>query len=477
MKFIGRKQELNALNRAAKQNRFQMYVIYGRRRIGKTSLIKQFSQNHRTLWFTAREQSPATNLADFSRKVLEFFNEPNIPGGFPSWDSAIQYLTRKIEDNKQEPILFVFDEFPYAAISEPGLPSLLQIAIDHHLQDTNTFMILCGSNEGFMESQVLGYKSPLYGRRTGQIHLKPFDIFDAAKFMPADSTWEDRVHYYAALGGTPYYLQQIDDSLSFAENIENLCFDMSGILYEEPLMLLRQELREPAIYNSLLETISSGKTKVTEIAGQVKIESTTVIKYLKVLESLGLIERSTPFGEKPFRSKKGLWKIKDPFFDYWYRFVSPNTGLVDMGAAHGAAVTGTQGPVFETYVGQQFEDMCIQWMLKQCSEGRLDFVPTEFGKWWGSDPKAKEQTDVDVVMSDSLHQRMILGECKWRNSFNESETIGKLFYRSELIKGFENRSFYLFSKLPLESDYSQMTEGRTFYSVNASEMFSDLDLD
>ncbi|PJM75696.1 ATP-binding protein [Bifidobacterium simiarum] len=448
MAFVGRTEELQTLEYHFSLNKFQMSVVYGRRRVGKTALIARFCENHRALWFTAKEQSATANLRELSQSILRFFNEPGFSGGFASWDDALSFIVGKAKADPEHPFVFVLDELPYAAAAEPSLPSALQIAIDHWFKDTNIMMILCGSNEGFMESKVLGYKSPLYGRRNAQIRLKPFDLFDACKLMPEQADWQDRIHYYAALGGTPYYLEQIDPDMSFQENILSRCFSQNGILYEEPMMLLRQELREPALYSSILDAVGAGRTRPKEIAEYAGVDANTVGSYLRTLAQLGIIERLVPFGEDPHHSRKGLWKIKDPFFAYWYRFVSPASALIDTGYGKAAAATASSGEVFDTYVGQQFETMCMQWLLRQCVEQHIDFLPSAYGKWWGNDPAKREQTDIDIVMADSFNHRVLLGECKWRESLNETEAIDKLKARSPLIKERGDRLYYLFTKRP-----------------------------
>lgn len=449
MPFVGRGRELAALERTYDTGRFQMAVVYGRRRIGKTALIRRFCQGKPTLWFTAREQSPANNLRELSRRIFDFFHETGWPGGFPDWDTALAHIADKATDPTARPFVFVFDEFPYAAEGEPSLPSAMQIAIDHRFKETRITMILCGSNEGFMEGRVLGYKSPLYGRRTAQLHLKPLGIADAIRLMPADATWEDRVRYYATLGGTPYHLEQLAEGVGFARNITNLCYSMSGILYEEPMMLLRQELREPALYNSILEAIAAGETKPKGIGERVGMERTALGPYLSTLSSLGLAERVLPFGAKPHDTRRGLWRVGDPFFAYWYQFVGPHSGMVDGGDGEGAAAYGTSGQVFDTYVGQRFEDLCAQWVLDECRAGRIGLTPTQRGRWWGTDPDAHEQADIDVVMRDDINGRVLLGECKWRESFNETAALGKLRARAWLAGGPGERMFWLFSKRPL----------------------------
>lgn len=473
MAFVGRTEELKTLEYHFSLDKFQMIVVYGRRRIGKTALISRFCAGKRSLWFTAKEQSAASNLRSFSQSVREFFNEPTLPGGFPDWDSALAFVADKARSAPEQPFVFVLDELPYAATSDPSLPSVLQIAIDHWFKDTNVLMVLCGSNEGFMESKVLGYKSPLYGRRNAQIRLKPFDLFEACELMPATVNWLDRIHYYAALGGTPYYLEQIDPNLSFQENMAARCFSQSGILYEEPMMMLRQELREPALYSSILDAIGAGRTKPKEIAEYAGIGQNTVGSYLRTLTQLGLIERLVPFGDDPTHSRRGLWKLKDPFFAYWYQFVSPATALVDTGYGEAAGLNATSGGVFDTYVGQQFENMCVQWLLRQCRDRHIDFLPTAFGKWWGNDPARREQTDIDVVMADSFNHRVLLGECKWRERFNETEAIDRLKSRSPLITANGERSYYLFTKRPVSEATARKAAADSSLSVIDAEHMMD----
>jgi AAA+ ATPase superfamily predicted ATPase len=474
MVFIGREYELQTLNRLADQPGFHMCAVYGRRRIGKTALLSRFCENRKSLWFTAREQSSAGNLRDFSQAIYRFFSIPAAAGSMANWMDALNFIAQQAKKQLDQPFVFVFDEFPYAALSERSLPSIFQIAIDHVFKDTNVTLILCGSNEGFMESDVMSSKSPLYGRRNAQIKLQAFDVFDAVKFLPAASSWEDKVNYYAALGGTPYYLEQIDHSLSFAQNIANLCFSMSGILYEEPAMLMRQELREPALYNSLLDAIGAGCTKPKEIAEHAGVDHNSVGAYLKTLQSLGLIERTVPFGDNPASSRKGLWGFRDPFFAYWYRFVSPATALIETGTAQAAARYATSGEVFSTYVGHQFESICLQWLLRQCRQGRIDFSPTSYGRWWGNDSEARAQADIDIVMADSLHRTVLLGECKWRNSINETEAIETLKRREKLISTKGRRSYYFFTKNPPASSTRDKSNlGPSLTIVDAATMLAD----
>ena len=442
--FVGRETELQALERLYGKRGFQMAVVYGRRRIGKTALIEQFAQGKNALFFTAQQKSSAQNLQLFSQEIYRRFDQPSGTGAFATWDAALDYLAQKAAHASGK-LVAVIDEFPYAAETEPSLPSSLQAAIDRKFKGTELLLVLCGSNEGFMESRVLGRKSPLYGRRTAQIRLGPLDYYDAAKMIPGASA-EDRAKYYATFGGTPYYVEQIDGALSYEENVAELFFSISGLLYEEPLMLLRQELREPALYNSILDALGSGANRPKEMAERAGVPSDSMSKYLATLEGLGLIAKTIPFGENPATSRKGIYSLKDPMFAYWYRFVSRNVGAIEAGGGAAVARATAFGERLSTYVGAQFEAMCLQWVVRQSGKGELPFAATSFGKWWGTDPVRREQTDIDVIAANSQEGSILLGECKWRNSFDESEAIEGLEERSRAIKGYDRRTYCLFSK-------------------------------
>lgn len=446
MMFIAREHELQMLERLYASDSFEMVVLYGRRRVGKTSLIDEFTKDKRTLYFTAMQQSTKLNLRDFSRAVMLFFGMPDSTPPFGDWLSALSFLAERARQSRER-FVFVFDEFPYAAATEPSLPSIMQITIDHGLLGNHTMMILSGSNEGFMESDVLGHKSPLFGRRTAQIRLLPFDYADAAKFLP-NTPPQDLVKYYAAFGGTPYYLARLRESDGFESNVLRLMFDNLGPLHEEPLMLLRQELREPYAYFSVLQAIASGNATPKLIAEHAGVESDAIVNYLKTLAALRLIERKVPFGDDPVKSRKGMYNVADPFFAYWFRFVGRNMGILETNISDQVAAGLAFGPAFETYVGQQFETICQQWLIRLNADGELPFVATQFGKWWGNDPIAREQTNIDVIAADPQSKQILLGECKWRNSFNETEALERLHRRAGLVRGYppQNAHFALFTK-------------------------------
>lgn len=478
MVFVGRTRELAELERLYGMGGFQMVVLYGRRRVGKTSLAARFALGKPTLSFTAKVQSNALNLKDFSARVYACFGLPESAGPFSSWEAALRFVAEQAGDQH---LVFVFDEFPYAAQRDPALLSTLQVEIDHYLSHTNVFLILSGSNQGFMEEKVLGEggqrdglgeKNPLFGRRTAQIHLSPFGYLDAARMLEGVEP-EELVRYYAVFGGTPYYLSMIDTRDSWEENVTRQFFRKEGLLYEEPLMLLRQELREPALYNSVLDAIAMGANRPQGIANRLGEERTSVGKYLQALTSMGLVHKVVPFGQSLAHSRKGIYEISEPVFSFWYRFVQPNLDAIELDAGDLAARDVLNSEEVPTYVGHWFESICLQWVIETAKKGRLPLAPTRFGRWWGPDPATREQTDLDVVASNDRRGELLVGECKWRNSFDETEAMSNLGHRASLVGDYGNVWHVLFSK-HAASDATREKADPSWMFVDAEALYQPI---
>lgn len=476
--FTGREHELRELNRLYAKRDFEMVVLYGRRRVGKTTLAFEFAKGKPTIAFTAKVQSDALNLADFSRTIFEHFSLPD-GGSFPSWENALAFLAKQAGDSQ---LVFVFDEFPYAASKNQSLISTLQVAIDHALSRTRVFLILTGSNQGFMEEKVLGgpgpdggalgAKNPLFGRRTAQIHLQPFDYLDAARMLPGTEP-ERLVEYYACFGGTPYYLSMIDESESIEENVARLFFSKEGLLYEEPIMLLRQELREPALYSSIMDAIAGGANRPQAIADRVGDSRTTVGKYLETLRSMGLVSRIAPFGESSRSSRKCIYRLSDPCFSFWYGFVQPAIDTIERDAGELVAREAMRTERLSTHVGHWFEAICLSWTIRQALAGSLPFSPTAFGSWWGTNARRHERDDVDVMASNDRLGQLLVGECKWRNGFDESDALERLDERAALFPEYGEVWRALFTKLAVSSGtVKRHDDGRTLF-VSTEELYAN----
>lgn len=436
--FIGRDRELNELNKLYDQNRFQMFILYGRRRVGKTTLLKEFCKGKNAIFYSAEQSNEKMNLEKFSRQIFDHYDEKTLEP-FSSWENALGYVNRRCGD---KPLILVIDEFPYIAHANPSILSMLQHLIDHTLQQGKLFLILCGSYMGFMEKEVLGSKSPLFGRRTSQLQLKPFDYRASLEFLAGFSD-QEKLIFYGALGGTALYLQQVCAEKTLKENIKDIFLTPTGYLYEEPLFLLRQEVQEPGIYSAIIEAIAGGASKANEIATKTGEESAKCLKYIKTLRELGIVEKETPLGEKE-SSRKTIYGISDFMFRFWYRYVSSNKTLLE---------TDAQDIVWErrilpdlnNYMGLVFEKICRDYLLHQNALGRLPVLFTEIGRWWGSSAKERRQIEIDLVARD--HQDYLFCECKWRNEPVGEHVLKDLKIKADAVSQDRKNTWYvLFGK-------------------------------
>ena len=458
--FIGREKEKATLDKLYDEKTFQMVVIYGRRRIGKTTLISEFISDKPAIFFTAQEVNDTLNLIQFSAKVYSFFGVPESTGAFTNWINAFKFLSEKA---KEQQFILAFDEFPYAVAANNAIKSILQIAIDHDLKNTGLFLILCGSQVGFMESEVLGYKSPLFGRRTAQIKLEGFDYYEAGKMLGSFSN-EDKLKIYACVGGTPHYLSQIKSGETFEENLKRLYFDGAGYLFSEPVMLLQQELREPAMYNSIITAIAGGASRLNEISTKIGEDSPKVSKYLQTLINLQIVNRIYPFDENPPNSRRGIYRIADNCYAFWYRFIFPFKSDIESGSGDTIAETVVFGERISSFIGKPpFETICLQYLRRMNSTGKLPFKATSFGSWWGTDPKEKSQTDFDVIAANRIDKRIVLGECKWKTATSHSADIAKLISKDHLLPEYKERYYYYFVKT---TPKQKNNEGAKIITIN-----------
>ena len=324
------------------------------------------------------------------------------------------------------------------AASYRGISSLLQAQIDHKFKNGKLFLILCGSSMSFMETQVLGYKSPLYGRRTEQMRIQPFGFFETRSFYSGFSP-EDLAGIYGITGGVPQYLALMDDALSLADNIKRNFMEPSAYLFEEPSNLLKQEVREPAGYNAILRAIATGSSKNAEIASKVSMESSACSAYLGNLISLGIVKKETPIMEKSTR--KTLYSISDNMFRFWYRFIPNQMALIQNGLVERAYERVKKE--FPAFMGRIFEDICKEYLWRRNADGALPVHFTDIGRWWGNDPSNRSEAEIDIVAPDG--EDAIFGECKWTNEEASLAELERLDERSHLLR-FRNRHLFFFAK-------------------------------
>jgi hypothetical protein len=422
--FIGRERELNSLEKLYASDKFEFAVIYGKRRVGKTALLNHFIRNKKAIYFMGVESNDKQNLENFSKNILEYGVGIQADTAFLSFQAALEYVFQLAE---KERLILAIDEYPYVARSSRSLASTLQLLIDKYKENSKLMLILCGSSMSYMEDHVLAYKAPLYGRRTAQMKMQPFDFADACRYFKNFSD-EDKALIYGIVGGTPQYLLQMDDKLSIEENIKNTFLNPTSSLFEEPENLLKQEVREPALYNAIITAIATGSARMAEISTKVGAETSVCAAYLKNLLALGLVQKETPYGEKA--SRKSIYAIDDNMFRFWYRFVPENYSIISRGASDIAYKR--MEPHLSDYMGKVFEEICKQYLWKLLLKGQSPVEFGELGRWWGTDPFTHSQTEIDI-MGEQDKNTALFGECKWTNERVDTGVLETLAKRGQLF--------------------------------------------
>lgn len=397
MTFYDRGEELAALSDAFESPGSDVFVVYGRRRVGKTELLKEFCTDRPHIYFLASQEAEHRQREKFIDQVAAFFDDrtPRIDG----WDEAFDYLGEKLQS---EAVVVVIDEFPYLVAENDSVPSYVQGFVDEQLQETDSMLILCGSSVSTMESEVLGHESPLYGRRTGQLDVRPFSFQQAREVIDYETA--DAIRSYAITGGTPMYLTLFDYGRSLAENVRSQVLSPSAVLYNEPEFLLRTELRNPARYMSILEAVALGHTTPNEISGATGIDAGPLSKYLQTLRQLRLIDREVPVTASGKKSKRSRYRVADEFLRFWFRYVEPNRSSIE--EAPDIVYDGTIAPDLPMHVATTFEDVCKEAVWEGIRRG--EFEPySEVGRWWyGED-------EIDIVGLAPNDDRILFAECKW----------------------------------------------------------------
>ena len=461
--FHCREKELYELNKRYRKGKFECIVVYGRRRVGKTALINEFCKDKPTIFFSALNASSEENLIALSKAVYEkkYVGTGEAPV-FQSYDAALSEITRLSE---QERLVFVIDEYPYLAKAEESISSRLQHMIDHTWQKGKLFLILCGSSMSFMEYQVLGYESPLYGRRTAQFKIQALTYKEITAFHPKLDC-EQQALLYGITGGVPHYINKLEVEKDIDTALMDNLFNSASYLFEEPENLLKQELREPAMYNSVISAIAGGASKLNEIATKVGVETGICVKYIKVLQELGILKRETPVTEK--QGKKTIYLICDNFFRFWYRFVPQNVSAIQSGRIE-AVYDIAMKQYFSNYMGLVFEQMCREYLLRY--ETNLPILLSEVGQWWGTDARKKKEVQIDIVGTPVEGKEYIIGSCKYKN-----EAIGvdelELLKEYAAVFGYGIKyHYYIFSKGGFTEGLKQLAKQGEVRLVGLEELY------
>jgi hypothetical protein len=435
--FFNREQELQFLNRKYSENGAQLIVIYGKRRVGKTELIKQFFRDKPHIYFLADKLPESIQLFDIARKVGEHFHDPLLSDrGFGRWEQLFAYLKEK---TTRERLIVVIDEFPYLVEGNTAVPSLFQKGWDEHLKDTQVFLVLLGSSVSMMESEVLGQKAPLYGRRTGQFNVQPFSFHELLPLFPKKS-FEERLSYWGTLGGIPLYLLKFDPHLPFFENIRRFMLTKGELLYDEVEFILRQELKEPRNYFSILRAIALGKRKMGEIGSETGLPKNVLTKYLSVLRDLRIVNKEVPVTElQPEKSKLGLYSITDNFFKFWFRFIFLNKSLLEEGQI--ALVVAKIKAEMPQFLSLAYEDILPD-ILQHAYQATPLYFPHS-GRWWLGNQ------EIDLVALNPEEKTILFGEAKWTNKPVGTNIFDDLVAKSGLVEWQKKKRqphYALFSK-------------------------------
>jgi uncharacterized protein len=448
--FLGRENELEFLSERYNSSKAEFIVIYGRRRIGKTELIKEFVKNKPHIFYTAVQMTNKIQLNKISDIISGYFDDKKYREPFSSWENVFKYIA-DCSDNKEK-LVVIIDEFPYLVESNKGIPSLLQYIWDHHLKNKNIMLVISGSSMSFMERKILSEKNPLYGRATGIYKVQEMDFYSAKGFMPG-SEMTEAIIYYSIFSGVPYYLDQIDKNRNMDENIKASILRNGAILFNEAEFLLKQELRDVYNYNSIIGAIALGNTKLNDIYTKTEIDKNKLPYYINNLIDLNIIEREFPITIKTkekAKSKIGLYKLLNSYFRFYYAFVYPNLSELLEGNVDNI-FKQTIKPNIDGFVSLEFEKVCIQYLRSLNRAGNLPFLFTKIGRWWSKD------TEIDLVAFD-VKGNYIFGECKWRNKKTGINVLHALKEKSKLLGNDVKTAYYmLFSKCGFTNDLIEIS--------------------
>jgi AAA+ ATPase superfamily predicted ATPase len=434
MEFIDREKELAFLEEKWKDQKAQLIILWGKRRIGKTELVKQFIKDKPHVYFLSESTSELEQVKRFSFTIGQFFKEPLLETrGFGEWEESFKYIKEK---NKR--FVLVIDEFPYLIQSNSGIPSLFQKAWDEHWSKSNIYLILLGSSIAMMETEVLGYRAPLYGRRTGQWRVDPMTFESAGKFRKGKD-FQDRLLHYSVAGGVPAYWAVFSQEKDFFKNLRDHVLRKGQMLYDEVEFILKEELREPRYYFSLLQALAQGKQKLSEIVNATGISQPMANKYLGVLSDLKIIVREIPVTEeRTLKSKKGLYRIADEFFQFWFRFIFPKRGELEMDRIENVLDYIKKG--MPQYLSSIYEKVAVETVWKKMDK----FFPfTSVGRWWD------KNEEIDIVGINKDLNSILFGEVKWSEKPIGTNIYEELKLKSNKVQwGKRGRKdfFCLFSK-------------------------------
>jgi len=460
--FVNREPELDFLNEKWRENNAQLVVIYGKRRAGKTETSVQFAKDKPHIYFLCEKIASRSQLKKFTEAVGGYFKDEFLPGeGFSDWETAFKYIS-----NRKEKIALIIDEFPYLVETDEAIPSSFQKAWDLHLEDSKVYLLLLGSSISMMERTTLSYKAPLYGRRTGQLLIKPFKFKELKKIFP-EKSFDELLSIYSAVGGTPLYLNKFRGR-DCLDVIKDEILKKGQPLYEEVEFLLREELKEPRNYFVILEALSLGNHKLSEIINETGLDKGTVSRYISILDNLQITGKETPVTEKmPGKSRKGIYSIEDNFFSFWFRFVFRNRSLLEEHRINEAA-----SKIKEAMPGlsaKTYEKISGEILFGAVLDKKLPLEFEAYGRWWD------KNGEIDLVAVNSRTNEILFGEVKWSNRPVGTNIYEDLRKKPQKVEwGGKNRKehFALFSKAGFTPEMEKIAKKESIYLFHGDKLIN-----
>lgn len=399
-----RSWELKALEERFASDRFEFLPVLGPRRVGKTTLLREFFRGKRGACFTGLEGGAQTNLRGLSAALFSGFGFSPPYGVFLSFEQALEYA---FEQSLEERTVLILDDYQLLVRADPSVSSILQHLIDRHKDASKLMLLICGAPVDWMEANVMGYCAALYGRRTGQLRVNPLGFFEARRLLPGLPS-EDAAILYGSVGGMPRHLARFAGETSAAEALKRHWFSTDGCFFDEAMAMLRQEVRALPTYVDTLAALANGSTRLADIARETKRPTAAVIKTLAALELLDIVRKETPLGARISRQPR--WRIADDMFRFWFRFILMDADrIADMGPE---AYLQSVEWALEKFMAPVFVRICTEY-LWHCR--RLEKAPVPFRsarRWWGRDERTKTEVEIDIV-AEVGNDRTLFGACRW----------------------------------------------------------------
>lgn len=443
MKFVGRESELSFLEEQYNRDS-SMVIIYGRRRIGKTTLIKEFIKNKKAIYFLATEESINENRKNLQNTIFQitknnFYSENNEI----NWENLFNFVNG-------EKWILVIDEYQYLTMTDKSFTSKIQKIWDEFLKNKNVMLVLSGSLTNMMYSETLDSSSPLYGRRTGQIKLQELSFDDYKQFFD-NKKISEIIDFYSVTGGVPKYVESFDLRKSLLQNIKDNIINVNSYLYEEPIFLLSKEVKEIGSFFSIIKSISFGNHKLSKISADIGIKQSSLIYYINVLQDLDIIERQVPITEKnPQKSKRGLYFIKDKFINFWFNFVYPYRNFIEMNNKT-FVLEKIENNLIDNHVSFVYEDICKKKVLDLSANNFFNKNIIKVGSFWNNN------FELDILGVDIKQNPVLFGECKYQKNKVGKEVLNKLKFKAEKISSKE-KVYVIFSKSGFRKDLLDLSE-------------------